>query len=66
MPELTEVQRALEVLFRAGNVYHKPPGHDDRPMNIEDCWVCGINRSICMDTKCPGDYRLLVEAGFYG
>lgn len=26
-----------------------------RELGPEDCTICGINRSICLDTACPGD-----------
>jgi hypothetical protein len=61
MPEYV-VQKALEVLFETGKIYHET--NHVRPMHIEDCWVCGINRSICMDTECKGDYELLKKARF--
>jgi hypothetical protein len=31
--------------------------HQNNLIGVEDCTVCGINRSICMDTQCPGDYQ---------
>lgn len=30
-------------------------GHEPYCERVEDCTACGLNRSICMDTDCPGD-----------
>ena len=38
------------------------PAHERDPnkeLGEEDCRLCGINRSICLDTECPGDLRII-------
>ena len=30
-----------------------------KELGPEDCTVCGINRSICLDTECQGDIEIV-------